>query len=122
MNNCMFIGRIVNDIEVKESDNGKKSAYLTVAVPRSYKNADGEYDTDFINCVLFGNIAERTSEFCKKGDMVALKGRMESYSYETKDGDKKYGQNVVAEKISFLCSKSKEINDKLEQDNSEMEM
>lgn len=80
-------------------------AYVTVAVPRSYKNVDGTYDTDFIRCTLWGGIAENTCEYCKKGDIVGVKGRIQTSSYETEDGNKKYAMEVVAEKISFLSSK-----------------
>jgi single-strand DNA-binding protein len=119
MNQIVLLGRMVEDPEIKESENGVKYSNITVAVPRSYKNADGMYETDFINCSIFGAIASSTCEYCRKGDMIAIKGRMESYSYEKEDGTKKYGQNVVAEKVTFLSSsKSKDV----EQDNSDIEM
>ncbi len=122
MNQCIFVGRIVNDPEVQESENGKKHTNVTIAVPRSYKNADGEYETDFINCSLFDGIASNTCEYCHKGDLIGIKGRVESYSYKKEDGTKKYGQNVIAERVTFLSSKSKEINEEIEQRDSEIEM
>ena len=68
-----------------KSDNGIKVATLRLAIPRSFKNSDGMYDTDFIDCVLFDNVAENTSEYCKKGDIVGVKGRIQSRVIEDND-------------------------------------
>lgn len=66
MNNYFCVGRLVNEPEVKELEDGKKVTNITIAVPRSYKNADGEYETDFIDCTIWNNVAQSTSEYCKK--------------------------------------------------------
>ena len=105
LNQVVIAGRLTSDPVVEETENGKKVSSITVAVPRSYKNVDGTYDTDFIRCTLWGGIAENTCEYCKKGDIVGVKGRIQTSSYETEDGNKKYAMEVVAEKISFLSSK-----------------
>ena len=105
LNQVVIAGRLTGDPVVEEVEGGKKVSSITVAVPRSYKNVDGTYDTDFIRCTLWGGIAENTCEYCKKGDIVGVKGRIQTSSYETEDGDKKYAMEVVAEKISFLSSK-----------------
>lgn len=72
MNNYMCVGRLVGDPELKETESGKSYINITVAVPRSYKNADGEYETDFLDCTLWDSIAKTTSEYCKKGDLMLL--------------------------------------------------
>ena len=105
LNHVVVAGRLTSDPVVEETENGKKVSSITVAVPRSYKNVDGTYDTDFIRCTLWEGIAENTCEYCKKGDIVGVKGRIQTSSYETEDGNKKYAMEVVAEKISFLSSK-----------------
>ena len=105
LNQVVIAGRLTGDPVVEEVEGGKKVSSITVAVPRSYKNVDGTYDTDFIRCTLWGGIAENTAEYCKKGDIVGVKGRIQTSSYETEDGNKKYAMEVVAEKISFLSSK-----------------
>ena len=79
-------------------------SYVTLAVPRSYKNVNGEYDSDFIDCTLWYGIAESASEYCHKGDLVGIKGRIQSSTYE-KNGEKKYKTDIIAEKITFLTSK-----------------
>ena len=80
---------------------------LVGAIPRSFNNSEGNYDTDFIDCVIFDNIAENTKEYCKKGDIVGIKGRVQSRIIE-KDGKKEYLSEIVAEKATFLSSNSKE--------------
>ena len=104
LNQVVVVGRLVKDPELKETESGKKVTHVTLAVPRSYKNVNGEYDTDFVDCTLWTGIAESTSEYCKKGDLVGIKGRLETSSYE-KDEQKKYFTSVVAEKVTFLTSK-----------------
>ena len=104
LNQVVIAGRLTANPEVGITENNKKRTYLTVAVPRSYKNVDGTYDTDFIRCVLWGGIAESTCEYCQKGDIVGIKGRLQTSSYE-KDGEKVYATDVIAEKVSFLSSK-----------------
>ena len=111
LNHVVVAGRLTSDPVVEETENGKKVSSITVAVPRSYKNVDGTYDTDFIRCTLWGGIAENTCEYCKKGDIVGVKGRIQTSSYETEDGDKKYAMEVVAEKISFLSSRKADENE-----------
>lgn len=106
LNQTVLIGRITKDHEVKETETGKKVLELTIAVPRTYKNANGEYDTDFIQCVLWNGIAENTAEYCKKGDLVGIKGRLITDNYETKEGEKRYAIKVIAEKVTFLSSKN----------------
>ena len=65
---------------------------------------EGGYDTDFIDCVAFDSIAENTSEYCGKGDIVGVKGRVQSRVVE-KDGNKDYLMEIIAEKVTFLSSK-----------------
>lgn len=107
MNQFWGVGRLVAQPEVKESENGKKYLNFTVAVPRSYKNADGAYDTDFLDVVSFGQIAESTAEYCQKGDLLGIKGRVETSVYENAEGEKKKSIQIIADKISFLCTKER---------------
>ena len=110
LNQIVLAGRLVSDPEIVETENNKKRTYVTVAVPRSYKNVDGTYDTDFIRCTLWNGIAESTCEYCKKGDIVGIKGRIQTSNYE-KDGEKIYSMDVIAEKVSFLSSKRQETDE-----------
>jgi len=111
LNQIVIVGRLVKEAEVKDTENGRKVTKITLAIPRGYKNSDGEYETDFIECTLWQGNAMNTSEYCKKGDIIGVKGRIQSYSYEKEDGTKKYGTEVIAEKVTFLSSKQKEVVD-----------
>lgn len=103
-----MVGRLVKTPEVIEKENNKKVSYITVAVPRSFKDVNGEYQTDFINVVLFDLVAKNTSEYCKKGSIVGIKGRLQSNVVESEDKDTKYYMDVIAEKVTFLSSKSED--------------
>ncbi len=104
LNQVVIAGRLVRDPEIVMTENNKKRTYITVAVPRSYKNIDGNYETDFIRCTLWNAIAENTCEYCKKGDVIGVKGRIQTSNYEV-EGEKKYTMDIIAEKVSFLSSK-----------------
>lgn len=121
LNQFVIVGRLVRDPELRETDNGKKVTNITLAVPRSYKNSNGEYETDFINCILWATIAQNTTEYCKKGDLVGVKGRVQTRTVEKEDEKKDYLTEMVAEKITFLSSKKdKETKEEsIEEENKE---
>ena len=108
MNQTILVGRLVNNPELHETENGKSFCNLTIAVPRPYKNDKGEYDTDFIQCKLWQGIARNTSEYCKKGDLVGIKGRL-----QTIKKNNQFIPEVVAEKMTFLSNRSKDINEEV---------
>lgn len=105
LNQIVLVGRLTRDITVNKSDKGTKVATLSLAIPRSFKNNEGTYDTDFVDCVLFDLIAENTCEYCKKGDIVGVKGRIQSRLLEKDDNLKENQLQVIAEKVTFLSSK-----------------
>jgi len=107
LNQTIIVGRMVQDPELRQTENGRKVANVTLAVPRSFKNSNGEYETDFINCVLWKGIAESTVQYCKKGDLVGIKGRIQSRECEIDEQVKKQVVEVVAEKVTFLSSGKK---------------
>lgn len=98
LNQTILVGRIVKEVEVKEVDN-RKVAYVTLAVQRSYKNEEGVYETDFVPCTLWNGIAENVAEYCRKGDLVGVKGRIQNENN---------GIVIVAEKVTFLSSKKED--------------
>lgn len=108
LNQVVLVGRITKDPEVRETDTKVKVTNITIAVPRSYKNKDGEYDTDFIQVTIWKQLAENTVEYCKKGDLVGVKAHLQNNNYTDKEGNKRYDLQVVAEKITFLSSKKEE--------------
>ena len=104
LNQVVLVGRVVYEIEVQKNDSGKKYAMLTLAVPRSFKNMEGTYDT----------IAENTGLYCHKGDIVGVKGRLQSRNIE-KNKKKETIMEVIAEKVTFLTSKGQDSTDKKEE-------
>lgn len=108
LNQVVLVGRLTSDLEVKTTENGKQVSTICLAVSRSYRNEEGAYDSDFIDCVLWGNIAENTANFCKKGDMVGIKGRIQAGSYDDENGIRRKATEVVAEKVTFLSSKKED--------------
>lgn len=103
LNQIVLVGRIVKTPELRTTENGKKTATVTLAVPRNYKNMNGEYDTDFLDCTLWTNVAENTAEYCQTGDMVGVKGRIQTRVITVEDGSKKKKTEIVAEKVTFLA-------------------
>ena len=107
LNQIVLVGRMTRNITVNKSSNGTKVATISLAIPRSFKNSEGIYDTDFVDCVLFDNVAENTAEYCNKGDIVGVKGSIQSRIVE--EGDKKENTiEIIAEKVTFLSSKKTE--------------
>lgn len=104
INQITLVGRIVRTPELELTENGKKIGRLTLAVPREYKNINGEYDTDFIDCTLWTGVAESANEYCKSGDILGVRGKVQSRIIEKEDGTKYKKMEVVADRISFLAS------------------
>jgi single-strand DNA-binding protein len=108
LNNVILAGRIVGEIELEELENGGKIARLTLAIPRSYKNEEGIYETDFIDCVLWHTVAETTKEYCCKGDLIGIRGRIQTRNIENENGEKRKITEIIAERVTFLSSKKNE--------------
>ena len=104
LNQIILVGRLVRDITVNKSSTGTKVATISLAIPRSFKNMDGTYDTDFIDCVAFENIAANTAEYCNKGAIIGVKGRIQSRT-TNEEGNNKNVIDIIAEKVTFLTSK-----------------
>ena len=110
LNQVVIVGRLVETpIEEKNGD-GRSVTSITLAVPRSFKNVNGEYDTDFLPVILWDGVAKSTTEYCRKGDLIGIKGRIQSRIVE-KENEKKYLIEIIAEKVTFLSSTSKEKTD-----------
>ncbi len=106
----MLVGRIANDFEVKKLESGKEVTTISLAVNRSFKNPDGVYETDFINCVLWEGLAVNINEYCHKGDMIGVRGRLQTNTYE-KDEIKHKVLDVIVEKMTFISSKKEPIEE-----------
>lgn len=119
MNNVILVGRLTKDVEVR-TNNDSTVARFSVAVNRDFKNKEGKYDADFINCIAFGRTAEFLEKYFSKGMKIGLVGRIQTGSYTNKDGNKVYTTDVVCEKVEFVESKGEskpEVKEDPRQDN-----
>lgn len=112
MNTVVLVGRLTSDPEITVTENGRNVTKITLAINRNYKNQDGLYESDFIRCVLWNSIAGATTEYCKVGDVIGIKGRLQTSSYENKDNQKVYVTEVIAERVTFLSSVHKNNDNK----------
>jgi len=107
LNQVILVGRLVYDPELKKLEDGRSVTQITIAINRSYKNAEtGEYDTDFLKCTLWSGIAENTVEYCKKGSTVGIKARLAQKYYDLGEGKSFSYPEIVAEKITFINTKT----------------
>lgn len=84
---------------------------ITLAIPRTYKNVNGEYDTDFVSCVVWKGVAENLVEYSKQGDLIGVKGRIQSRNIELDEEQKRQVVEVVANKVSFLSKSRKNLEE-----------
>lgn len=107
MNRLTVIGRIVRETELKEIGDGRIVMNNTIAIPRIFKTDQGQ-DADFINFVAWGKRAELIEEFCEKGDLIALDGRIQSRSYENDQKQTVYTVEMNVESVQFLQTRRKQ--------------
>lgn len=107
LNKVNLVGRLTKDPELRYLGNGTPVANFTLAVNRTFKNKDGEREADFINIVVWRKQAENCANYISKGSLVAISGRIQSRSYDTAEGQKRYVTEVVAEEVHFMDSKEK---------------
>lgn len=97
MNQCQLIGRLVKDPELRYSPGGTPVVKFTLAINR--QNND---EADFISCVAFNKLAENLANYQKKGNRIAVTGRIQTGSYENHQGQKIYTTDVIVNSIEFL--------------------
>ena len=102
LNKTILIGRLTDDPELRYTPNGTAVCNFTLAVDRSFRNKQGEYDTDFIDIVVWRKQAENCANYLSKGRLVAAEGRLQKRSYETEEGQTRYVTEVVANNVQFL--------------------
>ncbi len=102
MNKVTLLGRLTRDPELRYTQSGVASLSFTVAVNRNFKNANGEYDADFIPVVVWRGLAETLGKHLKKGSRVCVSGRIQTRSYDGNDGQKRYVTEVVADDATII--------------------
>ncbi|WP_017756485.1 single-stranded DNA-binding protein [Calidifontibacillus oryziterrae] len=105
-NQVTLVGRMTRDPELRYTADGVAVANFTLALNRNYKNANGEYDADFVNCHVWRKQAESTANYCLKGSLVGITGRLQSRHYENQEGKRVYLTEVLVEDIRFITLKN----------------
>jgi single-strand DNA-binding protein len=110
VNNVVLVGRLVRDVDLRQTSTGKMMTYFTLAVNRNFKNEQGEQAADFIGCVAFDKKAENMARFLSKGSLISVEGRISTRNFQGNDGKTVYVTEVVASSITFLESKKQQGN------------
>ena len=110
INNCVLVGRLTRDPELKYTTSNIAVATFSLAVNRNFKDANGERETDFINCVIWRQQAENLANWAKKGALIGITGRIQTRSYENQQGQRVYVTEVVAENFQMLESRNSQGN------------
>lgn len=105
MNKIMLIGRLTKDPELRYTQSGSAVTSFTLAVNRRFQNQNGEREADFINCVAWQKSGEFVANYFKKGQLMALEGRLQVRSYDGNDGQRRWVTEVIAEQIEFVGPK-----------------
>lgn len=105
MNSCVMVGRLTKEVDFRVNVD-KSTAKFTIAVNREFKNSQGNYDADFINCTAFGKRAETIQKYFTKGQQVCVKGPWRTGSYDAQDGTKRYTNELLVEGFTFIGGQS----------------
>lgn len=119
MNKVILSGNLCKDVELRYTTNNTSVSQNTIAVRNDYKNTNGEYESQFINFVVYRNNAEFLNKHTTKGSKVLLEGKLNTRSYDDKDGIKKYITEVVVDRIELLGSKPTETQKPVEEPKEE---
>ena len=110
INNVTLIGRLTRDPKLQYTNSNIATAQFNIACNHNFKNSNGEYDADFINCVMWRDQAERFCEWTRKGMLVGITGRIQTRSYEGNDGKRVYVTEVVVENFQVLEKRDNTAN------------
>ena len=117
MNKVFLVGRLTRDPELRYGANNNAVMRTSLAVDRTFANQNGEREADFINIVAFGNRAETMKKYLTKGSQIAVSGRIQTGSYDDKDGKRVYTTDIIIDEFQFLDSKGSRNLDNAESSN-----
>lgn len=103
-----LVGRLTKDPELRYTAEGNAVSNVTLAVNRPFRSQAGDYEADFVQCTLWRKTAENTAQYCKRGSVVGITGRIQTRRYENSDGKKMYVTEVIADLVQFLGPKKTE--------------
>lgn len=114
MNKFIGLGRLTKNPELRSTQSGLKVASFTLAINRNFKNKEGKYDADFLNCQAFKNTAEFIEKYFKKGSMMAITARAQTRNYDDNDGKKRFVTEFIVEEVYFAGSNEKKNETSIE--------
>ena len=115
INRFIGVGRLTKDPEFGTTPNGVSVTTFTIAVNRTFTNAQGEREADFINCVTFRKQADNVNKFLTKGSLAGVEGRIQTRSYENNEGRRIFVTEVVCDSVQFLDTKNNNGNNNRQQ-------
>jgi len=102
INQVTLVGRLTRDPELKLTHDGVALTNITLAVNRNYRSTSGNIETDFVQCTLWRRAAENTVQYCQKGSIIGIIGRIQTRNYENSEGKRVYVTEIVADSVRFL--------------------
>lgn len=120
MNSFTGIGRLTKDCELKYTTSNKAVASFLLAITRTFKNTEGEFDADFINCECWGHVAETLSKYTHKGDLIAVNGNIRTDKYQDSNGKNKTRTYILVNRVQFLTTKKEDLGNDLPTTNEEI--
>ena len=106
MNKVILIGNLTRDPELTTTTSGISVCRFSLAISRKFTNSEGERETDFINVVVWRNLADNCHKFLRKGSKAAVIGNLQTRNYDAQDGTKRYVTEVVAEEVEFVGARA----------------
>lgn len=110
MNRVCLVGRLTAKPELRYTGSNTAYTRFTIAVNRTFQNAQGEREADFINIVAWRRQAENITNYLDKGSQVSIDGRIQTGSFNDKDGNRRYTTEVVADNVQFLDTRRSQNN------------
>lgn len=116
MNRVVLAGRLTANPEIRKSTNGNSVCRFSLAVSRKFKNANGQYEADFINCVAFKGTADTINAYVSKGDMLIVEGRIQTSKYTRVDGSTAYSTDIAVDGITLVGGRKNTENSQPKKD------
>ena len=120
MNSFIGIGRLTKDCELRYTTSNKAVASFSIAITRTFKNTEGEFEADFINCECWGQVADTLSKYTHKGDLIAVNGNIRTDKYQDNNGNNKTRTYILVNRVQFLSTKKVDLGNDLPTNNLEM--
>lgn len=114
INRYVAVGRLTKDPELRRTASGKAVTTFTLAINRAYQSNDGQ-QADYISCVTWNKVAENVAQYCSKGSLVGIEGRLRSRSYDNSQGQRVYVTEVICDSVQFIDTRNRDNQQNVQQ-------